>query len=369
MEILISAGDPSGDLHAANLAREIKKLNSGIHISAVGGKKLNETSDTFIYDIVGLNLHGLPSVKQYFNLKKLLNEDIAGYLKKNKPTAIIPVDFYGFNIKLAQQAQKQNIPVYYFISPQIWATRPERINAIKEFVNHISVIFPFEEKIYSQAGVPVTFVGNPLLDTIPTMPHKALKNSSSEGFTIGLFPGSRKQVVSWNLQTMLDTAKLIKDKYPQIIFKIIGLYSLKNCYMNVPKDGFEILYESDYITRANFDFAITTSGTVALENTLIGLPMLVMYKLPWPLYFLIKSIIKVSSVTITNLLTNEKLVPEFLQRDAQPDKIANTVLNIISDENKLADIKQKLENVRDILGEPGVYNRTAKLILEKINGL
>ncbi|OGS19289.1 MAG: hypothetical protein A3J83_08985, partial [Elusimicrobia bacterium RIFOXYA2_FULL_40_6] len=251
----------------------------------------------------------------------------------------------------------------------IWATRPKRINKIKEFVDHVSVIFPFEEKIYSKEGVPATFVGNPLLDSLPELVQKNLKRPDSADFTIGLFPGSRKQVISWNLQTMIDSAKLIKNKYPKISFKVIGMSSLKHSYINVPQDGFEILYEPDYKTRANFDFAITTSGTVSLENTLIELPMLVMYKLPCLLYFLIKSFIKVKSITITNLLIDENLIPEFLQNDAKPEKIANAVIDIISNEMKLSEMRHKLNNVRNLLGKPGVYFRTAKLILEKINGL
>src|SRR3989339_492247 len=188
MEILICAGDPSGDIHASNLARELKKITPGCRISAIGGEKLRHEADNFIYDIVGLNVHGFwEPVKQYFRLKKFLDTRVADYLRGTKPSAVIPVDYYGFNIHLARTARELGIPVYYFISPQIWATRPKRIEKMKKYVNHISVIFPFEEKIYARAGVPVTFVGNPLLDSVPLPAQKQPGNPVKGNFTIGLF--------------------------------------------------------------------------------------------------------------------------------------------------------------------------------------
>ncbi|MFN3966529.1 MAG: lipid-A-disaccharide synthase, partial [Endomicrobiia bacterium] len=167
-EIFISCGDPSGDFHASNLAKEIKKIAPEIKITSIGGEEIKKASDNFLYNIVDLHLHGFwEPVKQYFNLRKFFNEKVVNYLKNSKPKAVIPVDFYGFNIKLAEKAKSLEIPVYYYISPQIWATRKGRIKKLKKYIDHIFVIFPFEEEIYRKAGISVDFVGHPLLDVVP----------------------------------------------------------------------------------------------------------------------------------------------------------------------------------------------------------
>jgi len=361
-EIFISCGDPSGDFHASNLAKEIKKFAPEIKITSIGGKEIQKVSDRFLYNIVDLHLHGFwEPVKNYFNLKKLFNEKVISYLKEIKPAAVIPVDFYGFNINLSREAKLLNIPVYYYISPQVWATRKARIGKLRKYIDHMFVIFPFEEEIYRRAGIPVNFVGHPLLDIIKQNNiHQMQKNNC----VIGFFPGSRRQVVIWNLPVMLKTAEIIKRKIPESEIIIFGRENIKECYKDIKE--FTVVYDENYEIRKKIDLAITASGTVTLENALLGIPMIVTYKLPWPMYFLIKSMINVQTITIVNLITDQQIVPEFIQRKAKPEEIAEKAIFWLSDKNFLKEMKTRLLNIRKKLGEPGSYERTAKILLSKI---
>ncbi|OGS22626.1 MAG: lipid-A-disaccharide synthase [Elusimicrobia bacterium RIFOXYA2_FULL_39_19] len=364
MDILISAGDPSGDFHASKLALELKKLNKNLKISSIGGKHLRLASDSFIYNIVDLNLHGLwEPIKHSIALKYLIKNRIIPYLKTNNIKAVITVDFYGFNINLAEAAKSLNIPVYYFISPQVWATRPKRVYRLKNAVNHMFVIFPFEKEIYDKAGVPVTFVGNPVLDSIAKVEKKPVRSPETGSFTIGLFPGSRKQVINWNLPIMNKTAERIRIKYPNIEFKIFGMKSLEDCYKQ--HSDIKVVFDENNETRKKIDMAITTSGTVALENTLLEIPMIVMYHLPWLTYIIIKIMINVKNVTITNLLAGREIIPEYIQDKADPELIAGKTLDYLANISKLEDMKSEFRHIRNILGNPGCYERTARLIMEK----
>lgn len=369
-ELFISCGDLSADLHSANLIRAIKKFEPKLRITAIGGEELKKVSDNFLFNLVELNLHGFwEPVKHYFKLKNLLNQTIYNYLRSNRPAAVIPVDFYGFNINLCRISHDLNLNVLYYISPQVWATRPNRINQLKKYINHMFVIFQFEEKIYRTAGIPTTFVGHPLLDLIPE--EIQIQDSSLQKFRIveqkleiGLFPGSRKQVINWNLPIFLQTARIIKQSFQEVNFTIVGIESLKECYKNC--NSINVNFDNNYNSRLKFDIAISTSGTVTLENALLGIPMIVIYRLPWSMYFLIKSIIKVSTITIVNLIAGEQIIPEFIQSKANPRNIAKLILKWLKNKNILVEIKHKYKQIRNMLGEPGSYDRTAKLILEKI---
>lgn len=366
-EIFISCGDPSGDMHASNLAKWIKKLSPGIKITSMGGSRTESASDNFLCNLVDMQLHGIwEPAKHYFGLKKLLSEKIIPYLKQNRPSAIIPVDFYGFNIRLSGYARSMGIPVYYYVSPQVWATRPGRLRHLKKNIDHMFVIFPFEEKIYRDAGIPVSFTGHPLIDLVP---HPNDYRQDTAALNVGVFPGSRKQVIRWNLPTMQGAVDILKDRFPQAKFYIFGFREFEELYKGVRSA--EIIYGSpdgkNYAGREQLSLAISTSGTVTLENALMGIPMIVTYKLPWPTYFLIKSLIRVSTITIVNLIMNENIVPEYIQRNAMPGLIANVATAWLKDPPALDKIREKFKSLRSRLGEEGVYERTARSILEKIH--
>lgn len=362
--IFVSAGDHSADLHASNLVRALKKLDGETIVSSIGGKRLSEAGDELLYDIVGLNVHGyFEPVKQYFKLRDIFYNKVVPHLRDTRPAAVVLSDYYGFNINIAEYAAGSlGIPVYYFISPQVWATRPNRIKRIKRSVRHMLVIFPFEEKIYRDAGIKVTFVGHPLLDSMALGEVHSAPGPEKKGITVGLFPGSRAQVIKWNLPVMEKAADIIRQEIKGAEFEIMGLSELKNSY-HTP---YKVVYDADYSYRRNITMALSASGTVTLENALLGIPMIVLYKMPFFMYHLIKSMVHVSNISIVNLITQRQVIPEFIQDKADPGKIAGLAAEWLKNPGMMEDIRSEFAKLPALLGQRGAVDRAAKIILEGI---
>ena len=366
ISFFISAGDVSGDIHAANLITAIKKENNSAKVFCIGGNRLKNVCDVFLEDIVNLNAFGFFPIKQILFLKKLLKK-IENILIEKKITKVILTDYYGFNIHIAKVAKNLKIPVYYFVSPQIWASRKGRIKQIAKYVKTVFPIFPFEKDIYLNAGVNAVFEGNPLIDVIPDVDKE--KNIGKE-INIGLFVGSRQSVIKRHLPVILETAKILKNKI-NARFKLF-VTDLENWKTGRLEDWknreIEIVSGNNWQERKNIDIAINPSGTVSLENALMGIPMVVMYKLAWANYLLARLIVKVKYITIVNILANKSIVPEYIQHKATPENLANAVLKYLKPEIYKKN-RDELLQFKDILGKKGVCQRIAKHILEDNNGL
>ncbi len=352
-KIFISAGDLSGEIHAANLIREIKKINPSLSVSTTGGDNLKSVADKFIADIVNINAFGFLPLRQLFVLRKVYKQIKEEFIT-NKPDKVILVDYYGFHIIVAKLAKKMDIPVYYYVSPQVWASRSGRIQKLKQTVKKMLVILPFEEKLYKDNGVEAVFVGNPLIDIVPEKENFEISNPP----VIGLFPGSRKNVIKKHMPIILETARILKEKLNArfIMFGInesIGLHLPE--YISFADGG-------DFEKRKLINIAVCPSGTVSLENSLMGIPMTVMYKLAYFNYFIIKSIAKVKYITLANILADKAIVPEFIQGAAKPEKIANSVIEQLNPAVYGAKVKEFAE-FRKMLGNPGVSKRAAEIIL------
>lgn len=360
MNIFISAGDISGEMHAARLAAALKRSATGVRITALGGKKLKAAADEFLFDLTELGGFGFwQPVKLYFRLKDLLRHITAErWDKGNKPDKVVLVDYYGFNIHLAEEAGKRGIPVYYYISPQVWASRKGRIKRLARAVDKMLVILPFEEELYRKAGVDAVFVGHPLLDTVPAAPGS---KQPSQKFFIGLFPGSRPNVIVKHLPILLKSAELISRELP-CEFILFSPHEAEKPEV----DAVKTVVDEDFSERLKLDFAVTVSGTVSLENTLLGIPMAVMYKLSGFNYRLAKMLVRTPFITMANILLKRMVVPELIQKDANPEKIAATVLGILRDSRKAENMRKELLSVRKMLGEPGVSERAARIIMEPL---
>jgi lipid-A-disaccharide synthase len=353
-KIFISAGDLSGEIHASCLVKEIKKINPSCYICAIGGNNLKSSSDEFLEDIVSINAFGILTLKQALFLRKVFKR-LEEYFNNNHPDKIILVDYYGFHIRVAYLAKKMNIPVFYYISPQVWASRSARIKKLAKTVKKMLVILPFEEKLYKDSGVDVVFVGNPLIDTVPK---KQSFDMPQNPPTIGLFPGSRSSAIKRHLPIIIETAKILKEK---INAKFIMFSADKKISHALP-EYIDLDVSGDFNKRKAIDFAICPSGTVSLENALMGIPMAVIYKLSYFNYFLTRAIIRIKYITIANILAGSSVVPEFIQFNAKPQKIASSVIEQIAFENYMPKVKE-LASFRKMLGTPGVSKRTAEIIL------
>ncbi len=369
--ILIICGEASGDLNAANLSCAIKEINPYIKISGVGGTLMRQSQTEVFYDIKGLAVIGLFDVlkklPKFFALKKLILEKI----KKDKIDAIILVDFSGFNLRLAQ-AINNSIPVIYYVSPQVWASRKGRLKTIKKYVRKMIVLFKFEEEFYKEHGIDVDFAGHPLLDIVrPTIVKREFLNKyqlCEDKTTIALLPGSRKAEIKNILPLMLKTAILIKKKIGDIQFIVAkssqvdwDIYNRIICKFCL---DLKVVEDKTYDCLEAADFCLVASGTATLETTIMQKPFFVIYKMGLLNYLLYRPQIKVPYIGMVNIVAKDLIAREFIQFKAVPKNISIEAIKIIEDPNEMERLKNRLKQIKRLLGEKGAVNRAARIILE-----
>ena len=368
-QVLIICGEPSGELHAATLVAAIKNINPGIRIQGVGSQLLERAGAQIIYDTSGLSVMGLFDVlkklPRFLFLKKLILNKIAG----EKFDAVIFVDFSGFNLRLAK-AINNSIPTIYYVSPQVWASRPGRIKTIKKYIKKMIVLFNFEREFYARYGMDVDFVGHPLLDTAKlTMSKKeflANLGLSNNKKTIALFPGSRKQEIKTILPIMLETAKLLNKEIDAqfIIAKPEQVdWDIYNTLIKKSNIEVKVVEGKTYDCMEAADFCLVCSGTATLETAIMRKPFVIIYKMNLLNYLLYRPQVKLPYIGMVNIVAGKKIIPEFVQFSAKPEKIALEVLRILGDQEQLQKITSNLSLVRSSLGEPGAATRAAQIII------
>lgn len=370
--ILIVCGEPSGDLNAANLIQGIKQIYPEVKISAVGGELLRKAGANIYCDIKGLAVLGLfdalKKLPSFFALKSFLMQKI----EKERPDAVILVDFSGFNLRLAKEINN-SVPVIYYISPQVWASRSGRIKTIKKYVSKMLVLFKFEEKFYKKHGIDADFVGHPLLDIVkPSMGKKELLDSlkfKDSKTTIALLPGSRKAEIENILPVMLRSAKIIRRKLlggvqfllakcPQVEWALYNRIVGKTAKLDL-----QIVEGKTYDCLNAADFALVGSGTATLETLIMQKPFVVIYRLSLLNYLLYLPQVRIPYIGMVNILAGKKIIPEFIQFGATPQRIAKEAAGILKDPGKLEEMKRGLARAKTLLGEPGAASRTAQAVI------
>lgn len=358
--ILLSAGEASGDLHAAKLVNDIKKDIPNTYFCGMGGNLMHDAGVDILIDskdmsiIGGIEIltHSLKIIKAMRTMKNAL--------KTKKISLVILVDYPGFNLWLAKVAKQAGIKVLYYISPQIWAWHQSRIIKIKKYVDFMAVFFPFETKFYEKAQVPVGFVGHPLAQTVyPTMPKETAKAKfqlDTNKLTIGLFPGSRKGEIKRLFPVMLNAAILLQKQYPNIQFILPLALTLTNQDLEQhlqrhPELKVTIIKNYNYDVANVCDAIIATSGTVTLEIGILAIPMVIIYKMAPFNYFFAKRLIKVDFIGLCNIVAEEKVAPELIQEQATAENVFAEINQILQNEsyrktmiNKLSQIREKLIN-------------------------
>jgi len=373
-KILIVCGEASGDLHAACLAKEILKFSTPTKILAVGGENLKRLQAVEVfYEIKGLSSIGLFDVlkklPKFLSLKKIVLEKI----EEEKPDLIVLVDFSGFNLRLARDINNR-IPVIYYISPQVWASRTGRIRTIKKFVARMIVLFKFEEEFYRKHGVNVDFVGHPLLDIVkPTIGKIELLESlklPESRTTIALLPGSRKQEITNILPVMLGAsirimrktpAQFIIAKSPQVDWEVYSRI-IKKYKLEV-----KIVEGRTYDCLNAADLCLVASGTATLETAIMQKPFILVYRMNLLNYLLYRPQVRVPFIGIVNLVMQKKIIAEFIQFRATAGNIADEVMKTLTDPSRLNQIKQDLGSLRRLLGEEGACSRASRIIIDFLN--
>lgn len=368
--ILIVAGDVSGDVHAANLIKQLKELMPDVKIASIGGLRMKALSDNFLFDLVSKTSVGfidpLKKLPQWIKLMKL----IKNYLDEQKPACVITVDFYGFNHQVLGIAKHRNIPAYYYVCPQVWASRRYRAKTIVRLAKKMFVIFPFEKDIYTNLGGDAVFLGHPLVDTVPMPLAKTFDADKNKAYKIGLLPGSRPSELAKHTKLFYDSFIQLKKQLPNAQAYLFAVQEASDQqYYDLlgqkPAD-LHIVRETDYAQRSQMDFVITCSGTATLENALLGLPMGVVYKTSWITYNIVKLIIKVPYISLVNILSNRPVVREFIQKDANPTEIAADAVAILTDKQKFDDMRAAMLALRAQLGQSGAAKRSAQTIIGEV---
>ena len=362
--ILIVAGDPSGDLHGSRLAKALKARESGLRVAAVGGKLLEAEADEFIADLASLGIVGFVEPLRQLPRLLALSRRLAAFMAEKRPLALVCIDYYGFNRRVLSLAKAAGVPAYYYISPQVWASRAGRVKVLKGLVRRMLVIFPFEERLYREAGVPCLFVGHPLLDLVPEPSHK---DGLGKPLRVGLLPGSRASEVRKHLPLFLESYQRLRRHFPESTASVFAAPTLPNkAYAAAGIPGVELVRDRDYRRRGGVDLAICSSGTATLENALLGIPMVVVYKLSWPTYAVARAIIHVRHIAMANLLAGRELVPELVQSRATPANIAREALRLLESPRRYADLRRDLLSLRRKLGGRGAAARAAEEILREL---
>ena len=357
---LVVSGDPSGDLHAASLIRALKSQAPDVRVAAVGGASSRAAADEFIEDLASRGVTGFwePALKIRFLL--MLAGRLGDFIRTRRPDAVICVDYYGFNRRVLSLAKDSGIPAFYFVSPQVWASRPGRVKVLKRLVQKMLVIFPFEESLYREAGVPVEFVGHPLLDLIP---QAARRSADGQTSIVGLLPGSRSSELKRHLPVFFEAFRLLRQQHRSLQGLLFAAPSQPDLSYGTLPDGVMLVRDRDYQQRATLDVAICSSGTATLENALLGVPMVVVYKLSWLTYAIARALVTVPHIAMANLLAGKAVVPELIQHHATPARVAAEAAAILDDPLKAAAVRAALLAVRRSLGEPGAAERAAAAVL------
>jgi lipid-A-disaccharide synthase len=371
---MLSCGEPSGDLYAGALASEILKLEPGAVVSGFGGARMEAGGATLVRDFRGLSVTGLTEALRVIPRSLETYRSLVRAAERDRPDVFVPIDYVDFNAFLARAMHRRGIPVVYYISPQIWAWRPGRIRMVKRVAEQMLVIFPFEAEFYEKAGVPVRFVGHPLLElTPPAAPRERFLRA--HGFdparpVVALLPGSRANELRGILPDLVRAAGLIAARLPDAQFLVARAPHLHDTLLaplahwpEAAKPPVVLEGATDDIL-ASADVALLASGTVTVQAALHTCPMVVVYRVSALTYRLGKPLVQVDTYAMANLVAGRRVVPELIQDDFTPEATAAHALAVLTDPDAAARVRADLTEVRDRLGTAGASRRAAEAILE-----
>jgi len=373
--VLIVAGEASADLHGSNLVRAVKAKDPAVSFWGVGGRKMEEAGVKILVPSSDMAVVGLTEVLTrvpviagaYFRLRSIL--------RRHRPDLLILIDYPDFNISLAGSARRFNIPVLYYIGPQVWAWRRGRVRKLARRVDRMAVILPFEEAFYRDRSMAVDYVGHPLLDSVPLEEEKgdSLRALELEGGPIlGLLPGSRREEVLNLLPSMLEAAEILQARHP-------GLKALLPLASTIQPDLVETLIKRTpisvkvlqgdiYRILSACDLALVASGTATLETAIMGVPMVILYKVSPLSYWIGRMVVKVPHIGLVNLVAGRQLVPELIQGDVTAEKIAREALAILEGRQVRENMVRDLRWLKERLGRGPASQKTAEIALEMMSG-
>jgi len=372
--VMIVTGEASGDMHGANLIKAMRESAPGLRVCGMGGPELLAQGLEPLYDATKLSVVGLSEVFSHLGDIRGALRVLEERLRSEHPELLILIDLPDFNLMMAKRAKRLGIPVFYYISPQVWAWRSGRVRKIKRLVDRLAVILPFEEEFYRQRGMRVDFVGHPLVDTVKAgmsrdefLESHDLKPDSRP--VVGILPGSRSREFRTMLPIFLEAARLLeRDLGPlrwlvpvaaTLTDDLLAASGLRDCGLEI-----RAIRGNRYELMAACDAVMAASGTVTLELGILGVPMVVAYRVSPLSHFIGHRLIKVKYASLVNLVAGREVVPELLQNEATPAKIAQALKPLLADRQQRSAMQEELHRVVAKLGEPGASKRAGAIALE-----
>ena len=376
---LLSCGEPSGDLYAGALTRELRALAPETTVAGLGGPGFAAAGGELLEDFRGLAVTGLTEVVAKLPKSRRTLSRLVQSARGGRPDALIVIDYPDFNLRLAERVKKLGVPVVYYISPQIWAWRAGRLKTILRVADRVLLIFPFEEAIYRRGGAPegfAQFVGHPLVDLAKPSsgrePFLRQLGQTPDAPTVAILPGSRPNELRRLLPDLMAAAALIRSRVPRAQFVVARAPFLEGAlFAPVGASGVSpvAIVEGDTDTvLASADVALTASGTATVQTALHDTPMVVVYRVSPMTYRLGRGLVKLDTFAMVNLIAGERIVPELIQDAFTPEAAASEAVSMLTDDARVRSIRAGLARVRERLGGPGASRRAAEAILEVARG-
>ncbi len=368
VSLMVSVGDLSADKHTSKLLSKLKVLQPNLNIWGLGSTNMRLAGADILYDCQDFSSLGLAGALKLVPFLLKVRRKLLEEIEKRRPSAILLVDYSGFNLVLAQaiRTRYKNLPIYYFISPQVWGSRPWRIKTIAKTITKMLVIFPFEESLYIEKNIPVSFVGHPLINNLPEAGQMLVRTDFAKKYNldaskpiISIFPGSRKSEIKNLLPIPMAAAKLLYEERPDIQFAVSQAHQGLMPAIEAAIDKDPILRkiirpippEESYNLMSICDLAWAKSGTTTLELTLFAKPMLIFYRADWISYLTFLAFKRTRRVGWPNLLAGKDLIPELIQLDCSAEKLVQYSKDILDVPGLRKEISQELSSLRTKLGD------------------
>lgn len=371
--LLIIAGEASGDSHGAGVVAGLLEQDPALHIAGIGGTQMESAGMELLYHVRDVSFMGFAEILRHLPFLKRMRDNLLEWVDQYHPEAIILIDYPGFNLRFAKKMRSRDIPVYYYISPQVWAWGKGRLSRMKESIRKMFVIFPFEEDLYHDHGVQAEFVGHPLVEEIRDLPSRetffADQSLDPESLTIGLFPGSRRQEIERHIEVMVGGWEKLRSADPGSRQCCVAVAPDLDDAMLDPvreRGDMRLIRDNTHAVMKYCDVAVASSGTATLELAYFETPMVIIYRMNPVTYWIGKLLVDMPYIGLANIVAQRNVVPELIQHDATSDKIADNVERYLQNPEYREQVKCVLGEVRSKLGEPGAGRRVAQSVYMEV---
>jgi lipid-A-disaccharide synthase len=367
--VMISAGEASGDAHAAHFVQELRRLCPQLRASGMGGAKMREAGVELCFDSSGIGVIGLVEVLKHYGEIRAALRIMKQAVRQQRPDLLVCVDYKEFNLKLAQYAKKLGVKVLFYVSPQVWAWRPGRVVTYGKAIDMMAVIFPFETRYYEAANVPVRYVGHPSVDKVHALRSRTedqqLWQLDAQRSVVGVLPGSRVNEIKRMLPVMLASVQALHRRNPQLQFVLPQADSISDAvlqpYLAKCPVPIRVIKQQPYDAIQCCDAVMTTSGTASLEIALLGVPMLIAYRLAPFSYWLGKQLVNIAFIGLPNIIAGRAVVQELIQADFTPERVVAEIERLLFDGEYRRRVLDDLHEVNVLLGSGGGSKNMADL--------